>query len=68
MQWISVKNRLPKYSQYVIVNSSETIPIFMARRISTNVNGEEWMVFGSCRRIYSITHWMPLPEPPKDID
>ena len=73
MNWISVKDRLPKESEHVI------------GYCRTNIN-PEWHVEPLLFDIYDkkelwaylfaykgydyaieISHWMPLPEPPKDL-
>ena len=60
--WISVKDRLPEEGRFVLVfcerfhNSS---PMFVSRRLDFNY-------WGGLGRDFGITHWMPLPEPPKE--
>lgn len=59
MNWISVKDRLPKKQQRVIVR---------CERIGTTVG---WIMFGQWVTDLGpgsgdVTHWMPLPEPPED--
>lgn len=55
-EWISVKDRLPNVGVIVI------IPGGCGYR-----TGESWVsAIGEFREInWSVTHWMPLPEPPK---
>ena len=67
MEWISTKDRLPKYGERVLVWNSiewETGAVDEEARIAirthTNENGENWDV------ATDVTHWMPLPEPPKE--
>lgn len=61
-EWISVKDRLPCKPGFYLVFVPE-----MAR-VAIYYNGYDWIVdddfyaFGA----YEITHWMPLPEPPKE--
>ena len=61
-QWISVEDRLPDDCRVVIVEGGA------AYYDEVGI----WRTFlerfedGSCRPIqWSVTHWMPLPEPPK---
>lgn len=79
MEWISVKDRFPEPYTFSIVfekRQGEPSPISIARW-----NGENWELIGEdsdgeCSGAYSdifwdieakcITHWMPLPQPPKD--
>lgn len=72
-EWISVKDRLPRYNETVLIYRP-----FMAEDISVgNYYGyygeddEEWHEgWVCCGTIVTdkdvITHWMPLPEPPKE--
>lgn len=65
--WISVKNRMPeKEGQYLCWFGENTV--CKGAAIATYL--KEWKAFGSLesRKIYpNITHWMPLPEPPKEV-
>ena len=58
-EWISVKDRLPEPGERVIVARGEKVEqgVYLA------VNGW-WKVYGTNTK--SVTHWMPLPEPPKE--
>lgn len=71
-KWISVKDRLPEDDVDVIVyavsnNGDCTIVItFHTHNLyGFNIEGwaSPWQYF---YRHYTITHWMPLPEPPKE--
>jgi hypothetical protein len=63
-QWISVDDRLPEMGSYLIHNIRDE-----------ELNGSEiaWAFFNSdkkwanpsCGFYYKVTHWMPLPNPPK---
>ena len=55
-EWISVKDSLPNDYERVLVNV-----IGKPFRIDADrfVNGR-WVRYNGC-----VTHWMPLPEPPK---
>jgi hypothetical protein len=72
MEWISVKDRLPKKGDNIIVCLINDKPIlcqvhdaniiFTDSRISFYYPTQEWVkdqYFGE------ITHWMPLPRTPK---
>ena len=59
MDWISVKDRLPEEKQRVIVRCS---------KVGTTVG---WILWGKWmtdlgRGCSDVTHWMPLPKPPKE--
>ena len=58
MEWISVKDRLPDAFCPVIVYRKGHV-----ERGARDVNGW-WKVYGT--RTKSVTHWMPLPEPPEE--
>lgn len=60
-QWISVKERLPRNYIEVIVFDAIGRGMFLG---AIGYSGE-WEIpgFRTCR--FNITHWMPLPEPPK---
>ena len=55
--WISVKDRLPELApnEYLVVNGGKV-------QLATFIDGM-WI---TPHRVSSITHWMPLPEPPKE--
>ena len=59
-QWISVKDRLPNENTRVLVYAKQGC--YMNLRIDYICNGGMWF--------YSmmVTHWMPLPELPKETD
>lgn len=52
-KWISVKERLPEYGQYVLAYSAD----------------DDYMTVEARRKFdaFQITHWMPLPQPPKEV-
>ena len=62
--WISVKDKLPPYGQPVIVcrpYSKDQLKVEQGCRDL----GDWWKVYGT--RTKHVTHWMPLPEPPKEV-
>lgn len=60
--WISVEDRLPDDYERVLVWRSRIndVDVFDGRSVQIRCETAEM------RRIHGITHWMPLPEPPKD--
>lgn len=66
-EWISVKNRVPKSYEVVLVCN-----------IDSKVKSNRWVCAGQinnegywCNQFddsdhITVTHWMPLPEPPKN--
>jgi len=57
MEWVSVKTRLPEETEIVIVDGG----------CAYYRKGEWWTVMEyPVRPIqWNVTHWMPLPQPPK---
>lgn len=57
--WISVKDRLPKYKDsylvFVKMPWQETRVVIFCPTVGFYSNGK-------------VTHWQPLPEPPKGVD
>ena len=69
MEWISVEDELPKYGKYVLLAEKEMQYVVEGQRKETNRFGElYYTAFGKtycgCES-EKITHWMPLPKPPK---
>ena len=54
-EWISVKDRLPEPTYCVLV-----VGAYSEMAIDALGTGGEWMGM-----VEDITHWMPLPKPPK---
>lgn len=75
MEWISVKDKLPPIGQEVIVyspksNSGDGRVTALCRKIRyEEATNFYWDNDYGGSNVYvqdAITHWMPLPEPPKD--
>ena len=80
MEWINIKDRYPEKYKFVLVFSKmngtdEPCPITIARfngdKWETLCNEEENNACASVDLFWStnseeITHWMPLPKPPKE--
>lgn len=76
--WISVKDKLPEMEQYVLVRiSSDLYPSYHyyaeACRTTIEVMGDDYEIWHSPRFTVEkdgnkVTHWMPLPEEPKESD
>jgi hypothetical protein len=75
MEWISVRDRLPEKDKDVLVSlhgklyTGESYSMIWISNLTTlygpgNCNEIEW----TCKAANEedVTHWMPLPEPPKD--
>nr|DAE22754.1 MAG TPA: Protein of unknown function (DUF551) [Siphoviridae sp. ct2hZ16] len=64
-EWISVKDRLPEVRRIVLAYDAQTNDINFAFRERGSGN------FVDCNSDYylnTITHWMPLPKPPKETN
>ena len=61
-RWISVEERLPEEKHAVLVWQ----PQYLNSYVVTLSEGE-WYVFGGYgTKVFGVTHWKPLPEPPKE--
>ena len=58
-EWISVKDRLPPLNEYVLIFAKGYMSL---DRISDPKDGNLW---DTTYKDY-ISHWMPLPESPKE--
>jgi hypothetical protein len=57
--WIPVAERLPKRGADIIVCSHRTIKPVVFTTYFWDEKHDNWL---------GITHWMPLPEPPKEVE
>ena len=58
--WITVSERLPEDNKKVLVALASKIEVVAILR--QNV----WLVSWNHAPLTHVTHWMPLPEPPKE--
>lgn len=56
--WISVKDRLPEKNDTYIVTVNDGVQVFSTWDVYHSS-------FGWCSEAQKVTHWMPMPEPPK---
>lgn len=64
--WISVKDRLPDDKErYLICTEGGRIDIAYYQPTGDKFSDYEPFWQGSSCRFTSVTHWQPLPEPPK---
>ena len=61
-QWISVKDRLPEVGKVVLAFGTRSATTGMFQGI--NKRNDLWWWKG--HTIKHVSHWMPLPEPPKE--
>ena len=57
-KWISVKDRLPKTTELVLITDGDNIATLAY--IAYVKGGGRW-----ANNVTSITHWMPFPPPPE---
>ena len=62
-QWINIKDELPKNDDYVLAADSCAIEIAYYNRYDDIWYADE---FVNSEWIDKITHWQPLPKPPKE--
>lgn len=78
-EWISVEDRLPEYGEKVLfryvmdykfpektISSKVKVGMCCGCLSSTNKNGHRYDL--DARKhcyVFNVTHWMPIPEPPK---
>lgn len=70
-EWISVKDSLPEIRKEVLVYSYEdeiNNGMYVARIDGLNWNGSPSWLYSYCcgNHVPNVTHWMELPEAPKD--
>lgn len=63
MNWISVKERLPDRDETVLCHSNKNGGYYFIGYIGYRSGA--WCECGAMH-IGDVTHWMPLPEPPKE--
>ena len=74
-QWISVNDRLPEtnaigiahilaYDKYEGVVKADYLDESANYRYGSDI----FIISNTSAQLYKVTHWMPLPEPPKDGD
>ena len=59
-EWISVKDKFPKRHETILIFSDE------ADILIGSYQGKNWWSdYGEVDYVLRVTHWMPLPNPPK---
>lgn len=68
-QWIDINDRHPDYwkDRYVIVYMPNAYQIIDVQTVYNGGNGKSSFAKGwnKDERPYEVTHWMPLPNPPR---
>lgn len=63
-EWISVKDRLPENGGYVVCIAKRN-PFSRFMQMVARIEKNGWVNPITEQYISEVTHWMPLPEPPK---
>ena len=65
MEWMSIKDKLPKRNKAVLIltDYGKMATAYLNTRKHPSWGWVDWM--RSEHTYGSVTHWMPLPEPPK---
>ena len=63
-EWISVNDRLPEAGGYVVWIAKRN-PFYRFMPMVARIEKNGWVNPMTEQYISEVTHWMPLPEPPK---
>lgn len=71
MNWISVEDQLPENEQNVLCYGlyswdQEDCEVDAGIYVATYLSVGYWEVINQMSCIRKVSHWMPLPQPPKD--
>lgn len=66
-KWISVKEERPPYYTNVLVFGGLTGTRRNIAWLASDGDKDIWTRLNSMSTIENVTHWQPLPEPPKSI-
>ena len=65
-EWISCAERLPEYNKEVLVYNSGLIRVYSLSK-GNNWRSDKWEdEHGDWQSLDDVTHWMPLPQLPKE--
>ena len=65
-RWISVTERLPVEEEKVLVYIDERMHIVTFSPTNQQFNNYDCLQYDEHNVFNGVTHWMPLPEPPKE--
>lgn len=67
MEWISVKDRLPEEGDWILmyISNYRGVDNFRAGMYFKDKDGYDWLSAANLFGQPTVTHWQPLPEPPK---
>ena len=64
MSWISVKDKLPEWGETVIIHHVDGSIMLAWLLLRKKLKTQRWNIDRTKRNC--VTHWQPLPEPPKE--
>jgi hypothetical protein len=64
MEWISIKDQLPEPNKIVLIWNEESLLEYQYH-VGFHRDGQEWVTTRDNYPLDYATHWMPLPERPK---
>lgn len=67
-EWIAVNERLPEPNKLVLAYVHQLFhrPCMVTIRL-TEFAGDKFFTDGYGKRVFNVSHWMPLPEPPEQM-
>ena len=66
MKWINIKENIPKTDEYVLVYDKNLELVYEAKLLSSRFFYSSRVGYSNdIDKDCSITHWMPLPNPPE---
>ena len=71
MEWVSVKDRLPDEAGYFLVFANDIINSWqqvLEFYICPEYQSREWHFLNGNDFPCIVTHWVPLPKPPKQLE
>ncbi len=68
MEWVSVEDKLPPFKEKeYIVTDGDNVDVYWWKHFRSFGRKQEWCWNDRDEFFdFNVTHWMPLPKPPKD--
>ena len=67
-EWISVEDRMPEAYEWVLIYEPDAEETSRSVRCSFARDNGTWYGGFSDLSAEEVTHWMPIPEPPKEVE
>jgi len=69
MKWIDIKDDCPEFGVPVLVYGEKITAVARLITVTTQIEGQWFEFYEGFTSLeitwYTVSHWMPLPEPPK---